>query len=85
MGIVRAEENLARAHRIVDELNKSRANRPGSVVVDLFKIFFRLPLAFRAALALVEPVEIQENHTTQMRGDELEVRVAIKDAAVNNT
>src|SRR4029077_3857342 len=84
MGIVRAEENLVRAYRIVDELDKSCANRPGSVVVDFFEIFFRLLLAFRVALAPVEPVEVQENHTAQMGGDELEVRVAIEHATIND-
>src|SRR5215470_8942477 len=84
MGIIRAEENLIRTHGIVDKLDKSSANRPGGVVVDLFEIFFRLSLALRIALTPVEPVEIQENHTAQVGRDELEVPVTIEHTAVDD-
>src|SRR5262245_54024222 len=84
MGIVCAEENLTRTHRIVDELDKSRANRPSSVVVDLFEILFRLALALRIALTPVESVEIQENHTAQVGRDELEIRVPIEHTTIDD-
>src|SRR5262249_5768540 len=84
MWIVRTEENLIRTHGIVYRLDKSGGNRPGVVVVDLFEIFLRLPLAFRIAFAPVEPIEIQENHTAQVGRDELEVRVTIEHTAVDD-
>ena len=84
MRIIGAEKDLPRAYRVINELDELGANRPGGIVENFFEIDFRLLPACRIAFAPVEPVEIEQDHATEVRTDYLELRITVKDAGVDD-